>query len=151
MFRGRWFSSSSSRRLLPRRSIMRRFGSDSFGFDVLAFGFVHRFTLLLVAQHRANRRPSRKITRSRNDSNDEEVVVLVAGGGSIACRIRWSSIASTLEGRRTAAKTEVGRPMRKMMPTTWWWSWVKLQRMMGPEREMMVPHAAPEQSSYARA
>ena len=31
--------------------------------------------------------------------------------------------------------------MRRMMPTIWW-SWVKLPRIEGPEREMMVPHAS---------
>ena len=116
MFRGGWSSSSSCRRLLPRRSILWRFGSDSFCFDVSfdCAGFVHRFALrlwychpIVLAQHRANRRPSRKIARSRTDSNDE---VLVAGGGSIACAVASPPDSSCV--RREETETEPGHRRR---------------------------------------
>ena len=41
--------------------------------------------------------------------------------------------------------------MRRMMPTTWLWSWVKLPTMMGPEREMMVPPTPEKKEEDAAA
>jgi len=53
-------------------------------------------------------------------------------------RNRWTMTRVIVIG----AVDEVGRPMQRMMATTWLWSWVESPRIVGPEMEMMVPHAA---------